>query len=151
MHSLNLKYCENVTGVSSLGQVHSLDLSDCTNVTDVSSLGQVHSLDLSYCTNVTDVSSLGQVHSLVLDGTPVIDALFNLAPDQENNDKNLAALSQISHLKLNNWKVEQMIDQMRWQTNKHRQKQPCVGQEQAKKYVRATIEENQATDAVLQH
>ena len=150
VHSLSLKECFKVTDVSSLGQVHSLNLYSCSNVTDVSSLGQVHSLDLSW-TNVTDVSSLRQVHSLVLKEASVIDALSKFAPDQKNNDKNLAALSQISHLELGNKKVEQMIDQMQWQTKKHRQKQRCVGQEQAKEYARAAVEENQATDTALQH
>ena len=72
-------------------------------------------------------------------------------PDQENNDENLAALSKISHLELGHWKVDKMIDQMQWQTNKHRQKRPCVGQKQAKKYARTTVEENQSTDTALQH
>ena len=106
----------------------------------------MHSLNLSGCNNITDVSSLGQVHSLALTNTPVIDALAKLAPSQENNDKNLAILSQISHLELGNKKVEQMIHQMRWQTKTDGQKRPCVEQEQVKKYVRTTIEENQATD-----
>ena len=92
------------------------------------------------CRKVTDVSSLGQVYSLVLSETYIIDALSKLTPDKKNNDKNLAALSQISYLELGNWKVEQMIEQMQWQTKKHRQKRPCAGQKQAKKYARTTIE-----------
>ena len=87
----------------------------------------------------------------MLSQTYIIYALSKLTPDQKNNDKNLAALSQISYLELDNWEVKQMVEQMQWQTKKHRQKQPCLGQEQAKKYTRTTIEENQATDTALQH
>ena len=66
VHTLDLSFCENITDVSALGKVHTLYLSYCNKITDVSALGNVYTLDLSYCDNITDVSALANVHTLIL-------------------------------------------------------------------------------------
>ena len=78
--SLNLSDNNDITDVSSLGNVRTLNLSRCYKITDVSSLGNVHTLNLSYCEGITDVSSLGNVDTLDLSyclGISDVSNLFN--------------------------------------------------------------------------
>jgi hypothetical protein len=81
VHTLDLRYHEEVTDVSALGNVHKLNLSYCYGVTDVSALGKVNILDIRYCTGITDVSALGKVHTLILrrcTGVTDVSALGNV-------------------------------------------------------------------------
>jgi Leucine-rich repeat (LRR) protein len=73
VHTLDLSCCDYITDVSALGNVHTLILSGCCNITDVSAFGNVNTLDLRSCNKITDVSALGKVHTLNLSHCDITD------------------------------------------------------------------------------
>jgi len=76
---LDLIYCQNITGISTLFFIKSRDknknfyfacsyfrLSYCDNITDVSALGNVNTFDLNYCYNIIDVNELANLNLIVI-------------------------------------------------------------------------------------
>jgi hypothetical protein len=66
LKSLDLSYCDSVTGVSCFQHIPKLRLSACPSITDISSLAGCYELDLSCNDSIFDVSAFGNVHLLIL-------------------------------------------------------------------------------------
>jgi hypothetical protein len=81
VHTLNLRFSNNIFDVSLLSRIRILDLSGCDNITDISPLRHVHTLKLCYCPGINVVSSLRNVRNLYLrgcNGVTDISALGNV-------------------------------------------------------------------------
>jgi hypothetical protein len=65
---IKLSGCNNISDVSSLGNLRELNLFRCTQVRDVSALGKVHKVNIGNCPLIEDISALTGVYDLNITG-----------------------------------------------------------------------------------